>query len=416
MTTDMTSAGASLVVDADGHIIEPSDLWVERMDRAKWGDDIPHLVAEKGVMYFGGVARGRGRSVSQEVADKKGLSVEEVHEITASLSLAGGSDPDARVETMDRDGMDAAVLYPTSALFFGPLDPIEILRNPAFVADCERAYNDWLADYCRAHPDRLFGVAAVPLQDLTLAVDEANRAVDQLGLKAVFIRPSAYLDDLPLSHEAYDPFWAACQDLDVPVALHPGVHVDTPGACRLFRLCRDTPNVYINNSDVDPIYGGAALGQAIGNSVDMMVSMGRLLMGGVCERFPRLRFLFLESGGGWVATQLQRMDEQVRTFRLESRWLSMLPSEYFRRQCWVSFDPDEWNLAASATFIGPDRILWASDYPHPEYRPEVVDELREGISSLPEPDQRRILGGNAVDAYQLPAAAIAARRAAPADA
>jgi uncharacterized protein len=402
MTTDTTSASPPLVVDADGHIIEPPDLWVERMDRAKWGDDIPHLVAEEGVMYFGGVARGRGRAASKQVADKKGLSVDEVHEITASLSLAGGSDPVARIATMDRDGMDAAVLYPTSALFFGPLDPIDTLRNPAFVADCQRAYNDWLADYCSAAPARLFGVAAVPLQDVELAVAEANRAVDQLGLKAVFIRPSAYLGDLPLSHEAYDRFWATCQDLDVPVALHPGVHVDTPGACRLFRLCRDTPNVYINNSDVDQIFGGAALGQAIGNSVDMMVSMGRLLMGGVCERFPQLRLLFLESGGGWVPTQLQRMDEQVRTFRLESQWLSMLPSEYFRRQCWVSFDPDEWNLAASATFMGADRILWASDYPHPEYRPEVVDELRKAIASLPEPDQRRILAGNAVDAYLLP--------------
>ncbi len=416
MTTDVTSGEPSLVVDADGHIIEPPDLWVERMDRDKWGDDIPHLVADKGVMYFGGVARGRGQSVSQEVADKKGLSVDEVREITASLSLAGGSDPDARVATLDRDGMDAAVLYPTSALFFGPVDPIEKLRNVAFVTDCERAYNDWLAEYCRAHPDRLFGIAAVPLQDVALAVEEANRAVNHLGLKGVFIRPSAYVNELPLSHEAYDPFWAACQDLDVPVALHPGVHVDTPGACRLFRLCRDTPNVYINNSDVDPIYGGAALGQAVGNSVDMMVTMGRLLMGGVCERFPRLRFLFLESGGGWVPTQLQRMDEQVRTFRLESQWLSTVPSDYFKRQCWVSFDPDEWNLAESATFVGADRILWASDYPHPEYRPEVVGELRGAIARLPEPDQLRILGANAVDAYRLPAAAIVARRTAPADA
>jgi predicted TIM-barrel fold metal-dependent hydrolase len=148
----------------------------------------------------------------------------------------------------------------------------------------------------------------------------------------------------------------------------------------------------------------------------MMVTMGRLLMGGVCERFPRLRFLFLESGGGWVPTQLQRMDEQVRTFRLKSQWLSMLPSDYFKRQCWVSFDPDEWNLAESATFLGADRILWASDYPHPEYRPEVVGELRAAMARLPEPDQLRILGANAVDAYRLPAAAIAARRTAPADA
>jgi predicted TIM-barrel fold metal-dependent hydrolase len=82
----------------------------------------------------------------------------------------------------------------------------------------------------------------------------------------------------------------------------------------------------------------------------------------------------------------------------------MLPSEYFRRQCYISFDPGEWNLAASAEFIGADRIIWASDYPHPEYTPEVVANLQRSISSLPEDDRRRILGLNAADAYRLPVA------------
>jgi predicted TIM-barrel fold metal-dependent hydrolase len=156
------------------------------------------------------------------------------------------------------------------------------------------------------------------------------------------------------------------------------------------------------NSAVDERYGGSALGQAVGNTVDMIVSMGRLLMGGVCERFPSLRFLFLESGGGWVPTQLQRMDEQVKAFPLERRWLRLLPSEYFRRQCWVGFEPEEWNLAASASFLGADRILWASDYPHPEFHPGVVKELREAVAALPEDAQARILGDNAVEAYRLP--------------
>jgi predicted TIM-barrel fold metal-dependent hydrolase len=391
-----------LVVDADGHVIEPPDLWVTRMSRERWGDAIPHLDPEQGVMCWGGVPRGRGRAAAAQVAAKKGMAVEEVEAITANLDLAGGSDPVARLRVMDRDGMDVAVLYPTSALFFGPLDPIEILRDPAFVADCQRAYNDWLAEYCSADPGRLFGVAAVPLQDLDLAVAELRRAVERLGFRAVWIRPAAYVDDLPLSHEVYDRFWAACQDLDVTVAFHNGVHVDTPGACRAFALCRDTPNVYVNNSDVDPVHGGAALGQAIGNTVDMMVTMGRVLMGGVCERFPRLRFVFLEAGGGWVPTQLQRMDEQVRTFKLESRWLSMLPSEYFRRQCWVSFEPEEWNLAACCEFLGADRVLWASDFPHPEYHPGIVDDLRRSLAPLTDDDRRRVLGRNAVDAYRLP--------------
>jgi predicted TIM-barrel fold metal-dependent hydrolase len=96
------------------------------------------------------------------------------------------------------------------------------------------------------------------------------------------------------------------------------------------------------------------------------------------------------------------MDEQVEAFPLERRWLSLLPSEYFGRQCYAGFEAEEWNLAASAEFLGADRILWASDYPHPEFHPGVVKEVKEAVAGLSEPDQARILGGNAVEAYRLP--------------
>jgi len=96
------------------------------------------------------------------------------------------------------------------------------------------------------------------------------------------------------------------------------------------------------------------------------------------------------------------MDEQVQAFPLEKRWLSLLPSEYFGRQCYVSFEPEEWNLAAAAVQLGTDRILWASDYPHPEYHPGVVDELRECIAPLAPADRSRVLAGNAIECYSLP--------------
>jgi predicted TIM-barrel fold metal-dependent hydrolase len=394
-----------IVVDADGHTIEPNDLWVERMDADRWGDWIPRKVVEEGVyetIYTGGVNRGGGKEVRDAIAAEVGMTPKQLYDLTESIRLPGGRDPDARIADMDRDGIDAAVLYPTYAMFFGPTDPIEALHNVEFVADCQRAYNDWVAEYCAAHPSRLFGIATVPLQSIELAVAEARRAVGDNGLKGVMIRPSAYIDELPLNHSVYDPFWAACQELDVPVGLHPGVHVDTPGACRKFRLVMESENLVESNSARNELYGGSALGQAVGNTVDMIVSMGRLLMGGVCERFPALRFLFLESGGGWVPTQLQRMDEQVQAFPLERRWLSLLPSEYFARQCYVSFEPEEWNLAACAQYLGTDRVLWASDYPHPEYHPEVVKELRHSIESLAEDDRRKVIGANAIEAYRLP--------------
>jgi predicted TIM-barrel fold metal-dependent hydrolase len=399
-----------LVIDADGHTMEPDDLWVERMDQKRWGDWIPRKVTEDDVYettYVGGVIRSGGRELRDAMAKAVGKTPKELYDLLESIRIPGGYDPHARLADMDRDGIGAAVLYPSIAMFFGPVDEIPALHDPEFVADCQRAYNDWVAEYCSAAPTRLFGIAAVPLQDVDRAVVEAERAVNDLGLRGVFIRPSAYLfaDDgteLPLNHSAYDRFWAACQDLDVPVALHPGVHVDTPGACRKFGLVAVTDNIMVSNTARDELHGGSGLGQAVGNTVDMVISMGRLLMGGVCERFPRLRLLFLESGGGWIPTQLQRMDEQVKAFPLEKRWLSMLPSEYFARQCYAGFEAEEWNIAACADFLGAERVLWASDYPHPEFHPEVVKELRERIGDLSDDDQRKILGGNAIEAYRLP--------------
>jgi predicted TIM-barrel fold metal-dependent hydrolase len=395
-----------LVIDGDGHLMEPPDMWPARMDSTKWGDWIPHW-DEQGTFSIGGVARIGGPGMDEEVARINGVTVEELLESYArtmsSVDTAGGHDPDARIRAMDADGLDAAVVYPTKTLQFGPCDPIPAIRdNVDFVNDCLRAYNDWASEYCRAYPDRLFGIAALPMQDIDLAITEAQRAVNTLGMRGVAIRPSAYVDDLPLSNRVYDPFWAACQDLDIPVGFHPIAHVDTPGACRKFGLLRDHPSLNMTNSACDEDHGGSALGQAIGNPVDMIVTMGRLIMGGVCERFPRLRFVFLEAGGGWCATQLERMDEQLEAFPLEGRRLSLEPSEYFRRQCYISFDPGEWNLAASAEFIGADRIIWASDYPHPEYTPDVVDKLKRALSPLSADDQRKILGANAADLYGLP--------------
>jgi len=395
---------AAAVIDADGHITEPADLWRDRMDRERWGPWVP-FKEDVGdayeTTYIGGEPAVGGKEAIDTLCAKLGITPEQRYQLLLQMRIPGGADPVARLADMYRDGIDAAVLYPSQALFFGPQSPIAAVRDPDFVDACQRAYNDWIAEYCAQDARRLFGVASVPLQDVPMACAEARRAVEELHLVGVWARPSPYVDELPLSHEVYDPFWATCQQLDVPVAFHPAVYTDTPGACSKFRLVSDSANIMDANSLVGPTSGGSALGQAIGNTVDMMVTMGRLLMGGVCERFPSLRFIFLESGGGWAATQLQRMDEQVRAFPLERAWLSMLPSEYFKRQCYISFEPEEWNLAASAEHIGADRVLWASDYPHPEYHPGIVEELRSSLAPLPEQHQARVLGTNAIEAYRL---------------
>jgi predicted TIM-barrel fold metal-dependent hydrolase len=344
--------------------------------------------------------RGGGRELHDQMAAAVGMTPREFYDLLDGLRRPGGHEPKARLDDMDADGIDAVMLYPSLSMFFGPSDEIPALHDTAFVADCQRAYNDWLADFCAYEPTRLFGAAAAPLQDVTRACIETEHAIAR-GLRAVFMRPSAYVDELPLNHHVYDDFWSTCQELGTPVAFHPGVHVDTPGACRKFGLVAVSESATVTNMAMDEIHGGSALGQAVGNPVDMIVTMGRLLMGGVCERFPRLKLVFLESSGGWMPSMLERMDEQVQAFPLERRWLSLLPSEYFARQCYVSFEPEEWNLAAAAEKLGTDRILWASDYPHPEYHPGVVDDIRERIAPLASSDQARILGANAIECYRL---------------
>ena len=259
-------------------------------------------------------------------SELSGIPVERIAEnvkrVGASLMRKGGWDPATRLEDMDRAGIDGSVLYPSGAMFFGPVDPIKALHNNEFVRDCQRAYNDWLAEFCSHDRDRLFGIGLVPLQDIGMAVAEAEHVLE-LGLHGVVVRPSAYIDELPLSHSVYDPFWSACQELGIPVAFHPGVHIDTPGACRKFGLVVDDPDITVVNNTVSALYGGSGFGQAIGNAADMIITVGRLIMGGVCERFPSLRMIFLESGGGWMPTILERMDEQVAEFPLEGEHLSM---------------------------------------------------------------------------------------------
>jgi uncharacterized protein len=393
------------VIDGDGHVVEPDDLWARRMDQAKWGDWIPHVDPATQKRYVGGEIRNGGTDAFRRAAELSGLSVERIAQKTKtvceSLERPGGHDPEARLEDMDSAGIDASVLYPSAAMFFAPSDPIAAMKNIEFVHDCQRAYNDWLSEFCGQDPERLFGIGLVPLQDVHRAVAEARHVVD-LGLKGVVIRPTPYIDELPLSHNVYDPFWSACQDLGVPVAFHPAVHADVPGACRKFGLLVDDPDITVVDNTVNNLYGGSGLGQAVGNPLDMIVTVARLLMSGVCERFPGLECIFLESGGGWMPTILQRMDEQTDELLLEGASLSMKPSDYFRRQCYVSFEPGEWNLAAASKWLGTDRIIWASRYPHLDYSDDVVKHLAEAIAPLELEERRQILCDNELEAYSLP--------------
>jgi hypothetical protein len=145
---------------------------------------------------------------------------------------------------------------------------------------------------------------------------------------------------------------------------------------------------------------GLALRQGITNAFDLQLAVGLFVLGGICERHPDLRVAFLEGTGGWIVPMLQRFDHQFEIFG--SRDQRTRPSELFERQCVISFDPDEVAFAFTVEHLGAEKVLWASDYPHPDAKiPGVVKELEEAVSMLPADAQATVVGGSARRFYGL---------------
>ena len=133
----------------------------------------------------------------------------------------GGFDPHARIPDMDLDGIDAAFLYPSLGLFAGAVS------DPAFAAAMCRAYNRWLADYCKPYPDRLFGIAMLPMQSIEAAIQEMRFARTELGFRGGFLRPNPY-NDRKLHSPDYEPFWSAAEELDFCIGIHEGGNSGMP--------------------------------------------------------------------------------------------------------------------------------------------------------------------------------------------
>jgi len=364
---------AGPVVDADGHVVEPHEAWagLPEASRPRIGADAAgyeHVVV--GVTEILAVPLGslaRPGSTFDDPATFRPLAD----------AQPGGSDPRARLADMDTEGIDQAVLYPTIGLYFSVVDDA-----PAAVG-LAAAYNDWLAGYCAADPRRLFGAALLPLQDPEEAARELRRAVTELGFVAGFVRPNPCLGR-SLSDRAYDVVWDAAEELGVPVGIHEGSSVIVP------TLGSDRP--------FNPL-----VLHAVSHPFEEMLACAQLIAFGVLERHPGLRCIFLESGGGWAPFWLERLDEQAESFGGFCPDLSMRPSEYFARQCAISFEVDERTLPVLAPFVGPGRIVWGSDYPHHDATfPGAVDALRATIAPCPTATQAKILGLNARGIYRLP--------------
>jgi predicted TIM-barrel fold metal-dependent hydrolase len=289
----------------------------------------------------------------------------------------GGFDPHKRIPDMDADGIDAAFLYPSLGLFAGGI------HDPELAAATCRAYNRWLADYCKPYPDRLFGVAMLPMQDVDRAIAEMRFAKKELGFRGGFLRPNPYHGLKMMSDPMYEPFWAAAEDLDFSIGFHEGASSGMPTV------------------GVDRFEGRGAR-HIVSHTMEMMLVCLSVIWGGVCERHPKLRIGFLESGGGWIAPWLDRMDRHFDDQGFNDSGLTTRPSDLFRRNCWISFEPVEGSLHVLADYVGPHKIMWATDYPHPDgFFPGAPDMVRKQLVGLSAETSHQVMAGGAMGFYGL---------------
>jgi predicted TIM-barrel fold metal-dependent hydrolase len=365
------------VIDADGHVLEPVDIWDKYIDPA-YRERAPKIIVD---------TDGKERLLvgEQVLGSQKGFGVigaigsrdHEMPEDTKKYidGRKGGFDPHARIPDMDLDGIDAAFLYPSVGLFSGAI------KEPKLAAAVCRAYNRWLADYCQPYPDRLFGVAMLPMQSIDLAIEEMRYARKELGMRASFLRPNPYNGRM-LHHPDYEIFWKEVEELDMAIGLHEGAS-------------GGMPQVGVDRFETR----GAK--HIISHTMEMMLAAMSVIWEGVCDRHPKVRIAFLESGGGWIAPWLDRMDRHFDDQGFNDSGLSMRPTELFRRNCWISFEPVEGCLSVLADYIGPHKILWATDYPHPDGFFPGAPKLIADRPELSAETKRQILAGGAKGFYKL---------------
>ena len=365
------------VIDADGHILEPLSLWQDYMD-PKFRDRAPRLIRDndgKQRLQIDEQTLGskRGMGALGAVGARDGVVVDDAMEYEQGKK--GGFDPHARIPDMDLDGIDAAFLYPSIGLFCGAI------HDPALAAAVARAYNRWLADYCKPYPDRLFGVAMIPLQSVDLAIKEMEFARKELGFKGAFIRPNPYekMVDQPM----YEPFWKAAEELDISVGFHEGAGAGMP---------------QVGNDRFE----GRGARHIVSHTMEMMMACLAVIWGGVVDRHPKLRVGFLECGGGWIAPWIDRMNRHFDDKGFNDSGLSMRPGDLFQRNCWIAFEPVETCLRPLADFIGPDKIMWATDYPHPDgFFPGAPQMVRDLLGDVSEATKRSVMAGGAMGFYNL---------------
>ena len=366
-------------ISADSHIIEARNCYTDYIE-PRYRDVAPHVATDSNgndiyvidgmdqIIPLGLVA-GAGVRSEDLVARRQGCKFEDLHR--------SGSDPSYRVADQERDGIVGEVLYASVGMV--------LCNHPDFEYKhaCMQAYNRWLAEYCAAVPERLFGLAQTAVLSVDDAIDDVRRA-KEMGFVGMMMPGDPKLEDY--DQPLYDPLWECAADLKMPVCFH---------------------ILTSKEADVKSVFEGAR-GNKLNGFLNIIRGVqniiGLLVLGGVFDRHPKLKMVCAEGDAGWLPHYMYRMDHAYdrHGYWMEGRGLAKAPSEYIRENIYFTFQ-DDWTAFRNVSQVNPRRLLWANDFPHSDSTwPDSQALLAEHAADLTAQERRWIVHDNTKELFQLP--------------
>ena len=374
----------SSLISADSHVMEPYDMWWNALG-ATWGDRTPRLLDEyqgqKGTFFYSG-NRGAPVAVVRDLQPTSDAAAKAAEEQGLGES---GYLPEIRVQFQEQAGVAAEVMNPTRML--------GILRNPdaEVVQACAKVFNDWEVAFLSYAPKRLIGVSVIPMYDVDWAVEELQRTLKN-GLVGPMIPCDTPEGCPPYRDPVYDRFWAVAEEAEAPITLHIlSGRVLSPLA---------TSDAKPPEERGDNPRGMLALfGEIQG------VLANDFIFGGILDRFPRLNIACSEFEVSWIPHFMWNLDRLQDPYgfgpRMSIRDLKTRASDYMKTRVYHGMIDDAYG-PQMVPFIGADRILWGSDFPHiRSIGLEAQEHVHTQLADLPRQDQEKIAGGNAAKVFHI---------------
>ena len=368
-------------IDADGHVLESATLWEEYIEPQYRDRALRIRVDDDGLEYLEIDAKPSERTNRGSLGLMGAMGDMDARpgpdRRYADSMPFGAGEPGERLELLGRENLEKTVLYPTIGLLW----ECEV-EDPELTLAYQRAYNRWIADFCRDSGGRLVPIAHLTLLDPEGSADELERAVSD-GCRGGFVAPFTH-SKKPHGHPDHDALYARAAALGVPLAIHPTFEPFWAAPVRFRRI-----------GPAREFFYNVMLRQGVQQALLSFIALGTL------DRVPDLRLGVLESGSGWIGSFLDRADAVAGVGQGLALGLKRKPSEYFREQCFISGDPDETAASYIVDHVGSDCFMWATDYPHPDHPGSWAQALEKLVAPLSAETRAKFLGGNVARIYGL---------------